>query len=150
MYLFTCFQWMHVVYSLGFLYGSGLMPLALRMCLRYSISLVKKCALLSFIDRCAFCNFSINLLNVVKVFFCCPTCDTHEIQGKSREFHWFELSRSIGLHITYYGLHVYGTPLGGSRCRVCYPTSKESICTLTGSCWPILSTEALITSCWPT
>ena len=22
-------------------------------------------------------------------------CDTHEIQGKTREFHWFELYRSI-------------------------------------------------------
>ena len=37
------------------------------------------------------------------------------------------------LHITYYGLpHVWYTP-GGSRCRVCYPTSKEYNCTLTGS-----------------
>ena len=37
--------------------GSGLMPVVLRMCLRYWISLVKKCHLESFIDRCAFHNF---------------------------------------------------------------------------------------------
>ena len=36
--------------------GSGLMPVVLRMCLRYWISLVKKWHLLSFIDRCAFHN----------------------------------------------------------------------------------------------
>ena len=54
------------------------------------------------------------------------------------------------LHITYYGLlHVWYTP-GGNMCRVCYPTSKESNCTLSGSCWPILSTGVLIRSCWPT
>ena len=25
----------------------------------------------------------------------CMKCDTHEIQGRSREFHWFELYRSL-------------------------------------------------------
>ena len=38
--------------------ASSLMPLVLRMCPRYWISLVKKWHLLSFIDRCAFLNFS--------------------------------------------------------------------------------------------
>ena len=47
---------MHVVYGFGF-DGSGMMPLVLRMCPRYWISLVKKWHLLSFIDRCAFPNF---------------------------------------------------------------------------------------------
>ena len=38
------------------------------------------------------------------------------------------------LHITYYGLLCVCYTPGSSRCRVCYPTSKESKCTLTGSC----------------
>ena len=37
--------------------GSGLMPVVLRMWLRYWISLVKKWHLLCFMDRCAFHNF---------------------------------------------------------------------------------------------
>ena len=47
------------------------------------------------------------------------------------------------------GYHEYGIPLGDSRCKICYLTSKESICTLTRSCWPILSNGGLIRSCWP-
>ena len=31
------------------------------------------------------------------------------------------------------GYHEYDIPLGGSRCRICYLISKESICTLTRS-----------------
>ena len=46
--------------------GSGLMPMVLRMCLRYWISLVKKWHLLSFIDRCSFCNFSKTCLKWLK------------------------------------------------------------------------------------
>ena len=38
------------------------------------------------------------------------------------------------LHITYYELLWVRYTLGGSRCRVCYLNSKESNCTLTGSC----------------
>ena len=38
--------------------GSSLMPLGLRMCQRYGISLVKKWHFLSFIDKCAFLSFS--------------------------------------------------------------------------------------------
>ena len=48
---------MHAVYYLGF-DGRVLIPLVLRMCLRYWISLVKKWHLLSFIDKCALLNFS--------------------------------------------------------------------------------------------
>ena len=38
------------------------------------------------------------------------------------------------LYITYYGLLQVWYTLGGSRCRICYLTSKKSNCTLTGSC----------------
>ena len=51
-------------------YGRGLIPLVLRMCLRYWISLVKKWHLLSFIDKCVFLNFSKTCFDVAKVFFC--------------------------------------------------------------------------------
>ena len=60
-------------------------------------------------------------------------CDTHEIQGKSRELHGLSYLGHSDLYITNYGiLHVWYIP-GGSWCRVCYPFSKESKCTLTGS-----------------
>ena len=47
-------------------YGSGLIPVVLRMCLRYWISVVKRWHLLSFINRCAFHNFSKSCLMWVR------------------------------------------------------------------------------------
>ena len=70
--------------------------------------------------------------------------------GKIQGIAWFRYIGHSDLYNIYYGMsHVWYTP-GGSGCRVCYPTSKKSKCTLTGSCWPILSTGGLIRSCWPT
>ena len=60
--------------------GRGLMPLVLRMCLRYWISLVKKWHLLSFINRCVFLNFSKNLSDVAKMLFCHSAADNDVIQ----------------------------------------------------------------------
>ena len=76
---------MHVIYGLVF-DGRGLVPLVLRMCLRYWFSLVKKCHLLSFIDRCAFLNFSKILSDVAKVLFYHSAVDNDVMMAKEKYF----------------------------------------------------------------
>ena len=66
--------------------------------------------------------------------------------GKLQGIAWFSYISHSDLHNAYYEIHVYGISLGSSGCRVSYPSSKKSKCTLTQSCWPILSTEGLINS----
>ena len=66
-------------------------------------------------------------------YFDSYNCDTKKLRAKPGNFIGLSYVGQSDLPITYYGLpHVWYTP-GGSRCRVCYPTSKESNCTLTRS-----------------
>ena len=76
-------------------------------------------------------------------------CDTHENSGISCGISYMSYIGQCDLINTCFRLPWVWYTLGGSMCRICHLTSKESIFTLIGSYWPTLSNWGLISSHWP-